>query len=120
VTPTPANEFYIYVSHYKSGTTSSDLTSRTGEATIIRNDEAINLPANARVLYVGDYNVSASSETSYQIMLAASAPNGVTQGQGIDSMNLSGAAGVDWSANSLLNLSPNPLPACATGMTSRS
>jgi endonuclease/exonuclease/phosphatase family metal-dependent hydrolase len=104
VTPTAANEFYIYVSHYKSGTTSGDLTDRTGEAQIIRNDEANNLPANARVLYVGDYNVSTSTETSYQTMLAPSAPSGVGQGQGIDPSNTSGASGVDWTANSLLNL----------------
>ena len=59
---------------------------------------------NARVLYVGDYNVSSSTETSYQIMLATSAPDGIAQGQGIDPMNLSGATGIDWTANSLLNL----------------
>ncbi len=102
-TPTPANEFYIYVSHYKSGTTSTDLNDRTGEAQIIRNDEVTNCPPNARVIYVGDYNVSTSTETSYQIMLAASAPDGVVQGQGIDPMNLSGATGIDWTINSLLN-----------------
>src|ERR1700733_10254325 len=39
VTPAPSNEFYIYVSHYKSGTTSPDVTDRNGEAQIIRNDE---------------------------------------------------------------------------------
>jgi PKD repeat protein len=104
MTPTPANEFYVYVSHYKSGTIASDLTSRTGEAKIIRNDEANNLPANARVLYVGDYNVSTSSEASYQIILTPGAPNGIAQGQGIDPMNLSGATAVDWSVNSLLGL----------------
>jgi PKD repeat protein/endonuclease/exonuclease/phosphatase family metal-dependent hydrolase len=104
VTPTAGNEFYIYVSHYKAGTTASDLTARTGEATIIRNDAASNLPANARVLYVGDFNLSTSSESSYQIMVASNAPNGIAQGQGIDVMNLSGASGVDWSVNSLLSL----------------
>ncbi|HVM49145.1 MAG TPA: PKD domain-containing protein, partial [Candidatus Acidoferrum sp.] len=105
VIPSPANEFYIYVSHYKSGTTSSDQTDRTGEATIIRNNEATNnVPADARVIYVGDYNISTSAEASYQIMLAAASPNGIAQGQGVDPMNLSGSANVDWTANSLLNL----------------
>ena len=56
VTATANNEFYVYVSHYKSGTTAADATDRNGEAQIIRNDEANNLPATARVLYVGDYN----------------------------------------------------------------
>jgi hypothetical protein len=104
VTAAAENEFYIYVSHYKASTGSQNETYRTEEAQIIRNDEANNLPASARVLYVGDYNVSTSTEASYQIMLAASAPNGVAQGQGIDPMNLSGASGVDWTASSLLNL----------------
>jgi len=96
VTATPANEFYVYVSHYKSGTSSSDLTARSGEAQIIRNDEAINLPSNAQVLYVGDYNITTSSEASYQTILAASAPNGTAQGQATDPVNPSGASGINW------------------------
>jgi hypothetical protein len=103
VTPTPANEFYVYVSHYKSGTGTTNQKDRTGEATIIRNDAATNCPANARILYVGDYNISTSTETSYQIMLAATAPNGAVPGQGIDVMNPSGVSGIDWTVNSLLN-----------------
>jgi hypothetical protein len=96
MTPTATNEFYVYVSHYKSGTTSTDLTNRTGEAQIIRNDEATNLPANARVLYVGDYNITTSGEASYQTILSNTAPNGIHQGQGIDPLNPSGAANIDW------------------------
>ncbi len=96
MTPTAINEFYLYVSHYKSGTTSSDLTSRKGEAVIIRNDEANNLPADARVLYVGDYNITTSGEASYQTILSNSAPNSVHQGQGVDPLNPSGAANINW------------------------
>jgi PKD repeat protein len=96
VTPTAANEFYVYVSHYKSGTSSADLTDRTGEAKIIRNDAATNLPAGARVLYVGDYNVTTSGETSYQTILAATSPNGVAQGQGFDPMNPQGSNNINW------------------------
>lgn len=96
VRATPDNEFYVYVSHYKSGTSSSDLTSRNGEAQIIRNDEANNLPANARVLYVGDYNITTSSEASYQTLLAANAPNGTPQGEGVDPVNPTGATGINW------------------------
>ena len=96
MTPTATNEFYVYVSHYKSGTTSTDLTNRTGEAQIIRNDEASNLPASARVLYVGDYNITTSGEASYQTILSNTAPNGIHQGQGIDPLNPSGAANIDW------------------------
>jgi PKD repeat protein len=104
VMATSANEFYIYVSHYKAKTTATDMIDRTGEATIIRNDEATHLSANARVIYIGDYNISTSGEISYQIILSNSAPNGVKQGQGIDLFNLSGATNIDWSANSLTSL----------------
>ncbi len=101
VTPTAMNEFYIYVSHYKSGTSSSDLTYRNGEAKIIRNDEANNLPTNARVLYVGDYNVTSSGEAGYQTILSTSAPNGIYQGQGVDPMNPTGAANINWGTNTV-------------------
>jgi len=96
VTPAASNEFYIYVSHYKSGTTSTDMTDRNGEAQIIRNDEANNLPASARVIYVGDYNVDTSGEAGYQTILAATSPGGVAQGQGIDPLNVSGSTTIDW------------------------
>jgi len=89
VTPTASNEFYVYVSHYKSGTTSADLTDRAGEAQIIRNDSAT-LTTSARILYVGDYNVTASGETSYQTIVAA----GVNQG--IDPLNATDLTNVDW------------------------
>jgi PKD repeat protein len=60
-----------------------------GEATIIRNDEASNLPANARVLYVGDYNPDDNSgEPGYQTICSNSAPDGIKQGQGVDPLNI--------------------------------
>jgi hypothetical protein len=92
VAPTATNEFYVYVSHYKSGTKSSDLTERLGEAQIIRTNEVIDLPANARVLYVGDYNITTSGEASYQTILSNTAPNGIHQGQGIDPIQTSTGA----------------------------
>jgi len=99
---TPASAFYLYVSHYKSGTASYDLTDRAEEAVIIRNDET-NLPANARVIYCGDFNVSTSSEASYQTIAAVDSPGGVAQGQGVDPSNTNAATGIDWTANSLLS-----------------
>jgi len=96
VVPAPANEFYVYVSHYKSGTSSSDLTYRFHEAQIIRTNEAIDLPANASVLYVGDYNVTTSGEASYQTILSNTAPNNVQQGGGIDPLNTSGNPNINW------------------------
>ncbi|MGA2243526.1 MAG: hypothetical protein ABSH48_00900 [Verrucomicrobiota bacterium] len=97
---TASNVFYVYVSHYKSGTSSGDLTERAGEAAIIRTNEAIDLPANARVLYVGDYNITTSGETSYQTILAATAPNGISQGGAIDPMNTNDNQSINWGASS--------------------
>jgi PKD repeat protein len=99
VTPTAANEFYVYVSHYKAETSSSDMTDRNEEAQIIRNNEATNLPATARVLYVGDYNVDYSSEAMYQTLFATNAPDGIAQGQGIDPLNQTNSPNIDWEVN---------------------
>lgn len=99
MTPTATNEFYIYVSHYKASTGSQNEAYRNGEARIIRNDEANNLPANARVLYVGDYNVTRSGEAGYQTILSNTAPNGIHQGQGIDPLNPSAATNINWSTS---------------------
>lgn len=96
VAPAASNEFYIYVSHYKSGTGTANGQYRQGEAVIIRNDEASYLPAAARVLYVGDFNITTSGEASYQTMLLNSAPNGASQGQGIDPFNATGATSINW------------------------
>jgi len=93
-----SNVFYIYVSHYKAGTGTANENYRNGEAQIIRNDEANNLPAAARVLYVGDYNVDDSGEPMYQTILSNAAPNGIHQGQGIDPLNPANNPNVNWSA----------------------
>jgi len=94
--PAPSNEFYIYVSHYKASTGSTNAFYRSEEAAIIRTNET-SLPTNARVLYVGDYNVDTSGEAGYQTILAATSPNGVAQGQGIDPLNPSASTTIDWS-----------------------
>ena len=91
-----SNVFYVYVSHYKSGTGTAIEKDRLGEAQIIRTNEAIDLPATARVLYVGDYNVTSNGEASYQTILSNAAPNGVQQGGAIDPMNPSNTPNIDW------------------------
>jgi len=104
VTPTAANEFFIYVSHYKASTGSANEIARAGEAQIIRNDSAT-LPANARILYVGDYNpTGGSSEPGYQTIIASGT------NQGIDPMNPSGANGIDWSTNTVLDQKTESAP----------
>ncbi len=99
VAPDPTNEFYIYVSHYKSGTTSADATSRAGEAAIIRTNEATDLPAAARVIFVGDYNVDTSAEIGYQTILSNTVPNSAKrQGGGTDPYNLTASTSINWSS----------------------
>jgi autotransporter-associated beta strand protein len=98
--------FYVYDSHYKSGSAgtsddgSTDGALRNGEAQIIRNDEAANLPANAAVLYVGDYNGDGSTEAAYQTITAAKSPSGINQGQGIDPLNPTDNYNETWAKNS--------------------
>jgi endonuclease/exonuclease/phosphatase family metal-dependent hydrolase len=98
--------FYVYNSHYKSGSASTsddgstDGAFRNQEAQLIRNDEAANLPANAAVLYVGDYNLDASSEAMYQTLTAASSPSGLSQGQAFDPLNLTDNYNESWGLNS--------------------
>ena len=94
-----SNEFYIYVSHYKASSGSSNEAKRLGEAQIIRTNEAIDLPATARVLYVGDYNVDDSGEAGYQTILSNTAPNGIQRGQGIDPLNVTNNQNIQWSSS---------------------
>ena len=98
VAPSTTNEFYIYVSHYKSGTGTTNEKDRNGEAQIIRTNEAIDLPTNACVLYVGDYNVD-NGEPMYETILSNTAPNGIHQGQGIDPLNPTNNPNLNWSAS---------------------
>ncbi len=86
---TSAEDFYVYVSHYKEGTTAADLTARNEEAQIIRNNE-VSLPTSAHVLYLGDYNLGSSTESSYQTITAAG------QGQAFDPISMPGV----WADNS--------------------
>jgi autotransporter-associated beta strand protein len=96
--------FYVYDTHMKSGSAgtsadgSTDGALRNGEALIIRNDEAENLPANAAVIYVGDFNMDGSTEAAYQTMTAADSPGGVDQGQGIDPLNPTDNYTENWSS----------------------
>ena len=99
VAPTATNEFYVYVSHYKASSGTANENYRNGEAKIIRNDEANHLPANARVLYVGDYNADNSGEPMYQTLLSSTAPNGIQQGQGVDPLNPTNNPNINWSTS---------------------
>jgi DNA/RNA endonuclease G (NUC1) len=109
VTAGTNNEFYIYVSHYKASSGSGNEKARLGEATIIRSNEYLNLPANARVLYVGDYNPDDNSvEPGYQTICSNGVPNvspRTSQGQGVDPLNIlwgpytSAATNINWGSS---------------------
>lgn len=84
-----ANDFYVYCSHMKSGTQSSDMNRRNIEAQLLRSDETT-LPAGSRVIYTGDFNLTSSTEAAYVTMLASG------NGQGFDPLNRPG----NWDSNS--------------------
>ena len=88
-----AAQFYLYVSHMKSGSAGSDSPTngsrRNFEAGELRTDAAT-LGANAHIIYSGDFNLDSSSEAAYQTMIAS----GV--GQANDPANPAG----DWTATS--------------------
>ena len=112
VTPTTNNEFYVYVSHYKSGTSSGDITDRNGEAQIIRANAAT-LPSSARILYTGDFNASNSSEAMYQTLVA------VGTNQGFDPLNPSGATGLNWGSSTTVTSVLAALSESATNLRYR-
>ena len=64
-----SSQFYLYVEHAKSGSSSSDVSRRNVEAQEVRSDSA-NLGANANVMYVGDFNGSPGE--AYYTTLTAS------------------------------------------------
>lgn len=103
---TSAGIFYVYDQHPKSGSagTKDDGTTdgalRNEEAQIVRNDEAT-LPANAAVMYVGDFNEDGSTEAAYQTMTAAKSPGGVSQGAGIDPLNPTNNYSLSWGSSNV-------------------
>src|SRR5262249_11096673 len=68
---TSTADVYLYVSHYKAGSTSSDISRRSIEAQEIRaNADA--LGAAAHIIYSGDFNLTGgSAEAMYQTLTAA-------------------------------------------------
>ena len=87
---TASSDLYLYVSHAKSGMASSDFSARNSEAQIIRANEAT-LPANSRVVYLGDFNTTGSTDASYMTLSASG------QGQAFDPVNSPGS----WDTNSV-------------------
>lgn len=61
-------DFYVFNDHFKAGASSTDKDRRLVEAEAIRS-AADDLGESAHVIYVGDYNVRSSSESSVQHLL---------------------------------------------------
>ena len=89
-----AGDFYMYVTHMKSGQTSTDINERDAEAKLIRSDEAT-LPANASVIYTGDFN-SSPPEAEFTDLTSAG------QGQAFDPENFS--TSTQWWTDSTSNM----------------
>ena len=85
--------FYVYVTHMKSGasSTAANANDRTAEAQAIRADAAT-LPTSASLLYMGDFNMDGSTETAYQTLTASS----TAAGQGIDPANYPADYTITW------------------------
>ena len=61
-------DFYMYVSH-ASAETNAFADSRYAEAQEVRSDAKYNLPANAHILYSGDWNLfNSSAENAYKVL----------------------------------------------------
>ncbi|HEY1686838.1 MAG TPA: hypothetical protein VGG19_18905 [Tepidisphaeraceae bacterium] len=103
---TTAGIFYVYDQHAKSGSattkdgSTTDGALRNEEAQIVRNDEAT-LPANAAVMYVGDFNQDGSTEAAYQTYTTAKSPSGVSQGAGIDPLNPANNYNLTWGSSNV-------------------
>ncbi len=105
--PTAFNEFYVYVSHYKASGGSGNAALRNGEAQIVRADSAT-LPSSARVLYVGDFNCTTSTEAMYKTLTAA----GINQAY--DPLNPSDSYSITWGSSVLTSLTES-----ATSLSTR-
>jgi hypothetical protein len=62
-------DFYVYVGHYKAGSTTTDKNRRNVEAQQVRAD-ADALGAGVHILYTGDFNTTSSNEPAEQTLLS--------------------------------------------------
>ncbi len=81
-----AAEFRVYSLHLKAGTGTDDKAKRLAECTILRNHMNA-YPSGGAFIVAGDYNIRASTETSYQKLLADEADN---DGRVLDPINRPG------------------------------
>jgi hypothetical protein len=92
-----SNMFYIYVSHYKSGSSSmaNNANSRAAEAFIVRSNMMTTLPAGARILHIGDFNTGDASEPMYATLTAPGT------NQLVDPLNPSRSLTTNWDGSTV-------------------
>ena len=95
-----SNAFFVYVSHYKSGSssTANNTNSRAAEAFIVRSNMMTTLLAGARILHVGDFNTGQASEKMYATLTAPGA------NQLLDPLNPLRSLTTNWDDNSTADL----------------
>lgn len=67
-------EFAILSTHLKAGSTTSDQNDRLAQTTVIRN-YLDDYPSDSNFMVAGDFNIRASTEGSYQLLIANMADN---------------------------------------------
>ncbi len=99
-------EFYVYNSHMKAGSSSSDQNRRAVETSNIRlisNGHT----AGTNFIYAGDFNMQSSAESAYQNLIAPG------NGQGIDPINSPG----QWNNNNAFRAVHTQSPISGSGTT---
>lgn len=91
------SDFYVYMVHYKASGSASDMNRRNIEAQTMRADAGTLATSGARILYMGDFNLTGgTSEAAWSTITASGA------GQGIDPENGSSAnKDLTWSTTQL-------------------
>ncbi len=79
-------EFVIFSAHLKAGSTSGDQADRLDQTTIIRN-YCNSYPTDSNFMVTGDFNIRASTEGSYQMLVGYQADN---DGRSKDPINTGG------------------------------
>jgi hypothetical protein len=111
----PSAAFYLFNDHFKAGTTASDDNRRGVEAGIVA-AAANGLPANAPVIYAGDYNpTNNTNDQGYKGVITGTGSN---NNRGIDPLNPTNAA-QDWSTAASLHFETES-PATVSAFTGQS
>lgn len=105
-------DIFLYNSHYKAGSTTTDQTRRAPEAQRIRNDiEALSFAfPQAHIIHGGDFNTQSSSQQNMQILLGSNDLNQI-----FDPINRLGS----WNNSGAFSLVHTQDPAGGGGMDDR-